>query len=199
MFDIQQGVAICLLVKRQAQSSGATEIRHADLWGQRAAKYAWLAAHDVSEMPWRTLMPKAPRRLFVPQDEGLLAEYESGWSIIEAMRLNGDPAPGIVTTHDGFAISWTREEAIAKVERFLATANEEEARAIWRLLDNPVELRACQTRTREWRMAGTSDPHPLSSFRCALDRLRPKRSRAPPREGHESLAQGQPCAYYRAF
>jgi hypothetical protein len=49
------------------------------------------------------------------------------------MNLNGDPAPGIVTTQDEFAISWTREEAIAKVERLLGTDNEADARDIWRL------------------------------------------------------------------
>lgn len=38
-----------------------------------------------------------------------------------------------MTTHDEFAISWTRDEAIEKVERLLATANEEEARQLFKL------------------------------------------------------------------
>lgn len=132
VFDIQQGVAISLFVKRGA-GEGATEISHAELWGSREDKYAWLAQHSVDNTPWRAFTPPAPRRFFVPQDEGLLSEYERGWSIVEVMNQNGDPAPGIVTTHDEFAISWTREEAIAKVERMLATSSEEEARSIWRL------------------------------------------------------------------
>lgn len=133
VFDIQQGVAICLLVKRKPGGAGATAVHHADLWGPRAAKYEWLAAHDATSTRWQRFAPKAPRRLFVPQDEDLLAEYERGWPLPAAMDRNGDPAPGIVTTHDEFAISWTREEAVAKVERLLATASEDEARALWRL------------------------------------------------------------------
>lgn len=133
VFDIQQGVAISLFVKRRAGTTGATEIRHADLWGSREFKYAWLAEHDVTSTSWQTVVPKAPRRIFVPQDDELLTEYERGWSIVDAMDQNGDPAPGIVTTHDEFAISWTREEAIAKVERFLQTTSEDEARSLWRL------------------------------------------------------------------
>jgi predicted helicase len=83
-----------------------------------------------------------------------LAEYERGWSIATAMSCNGDPAPGIVTTHDEFAISWSREEAVEKVERFLATSTEDEARAIWRLCsqDQWNYSRAKQElSTGEWR------------------------------------------------
>jgi hypothetical protein len=46
---------------------------------------------------------------------------------------NGRPAPGIVTTHDEFAISWSAAEAAEKVERLLSTANEAEARQQFRL------------------------------------------------------------------
>ena len=66
-------------------------------------------------------------------DEALLEEYEAAWSILAIFSPNGNPAPGIVTTHDQFAISWTPAEAAAKVERLLATASEDEARSHWRL------------------------------------------------------------------
>ena len=69
----------------------------------------------------------------IPRNEELLEEYEAAWSIPSIFSLNGNPAPGIVTTHDQFAISWTPEEAAAKVERLLATSSEDEARAQWRL------------------------------------------------------------------
>ena len=71
--------------------------------------------------------------MFIPRDDELLAEYEAGWSVADIFSPNGDPAPGIVTTHDQFAISWTPEEAESKVEQFLASGSEEEARRLWRL------------------------------------------------------------------
>ena len=45
----------------------------------------------------------------------------------------GDPAPGIVTTHDQFAISFTAPEAKDKVRLFLDTQDESEARRRFRL------------------------------------------------------------------
>ena len=45
----------------------------------------------------------------------------------------GDPAPGIVTTHDEFAISFTCEEALDKVRSLLSTADEKDARRRFRL------------------------------------------------------------------
>ena len=63
----------------------------------------------------------------------MIDEYEVAWPIPKIFSPSGDPAPGIVTTHDQFAISWTRKEAASKVERLLATTSEEEAREIWRL------------------------------------------------------------------
>jgi hypothetical protein len=84
-------------------------------------------------MAWTELAPAAPAYLFVPQDADLLAEYERGWSLCDVFAPNGDPAPGIVTTHDEFAISWTPEEAVEKVERLLATQTEAEARGLFKL------------------------------------------------------------------
>jgi predicted helicase len=55
------------------------------------------------------------------------------WSVPAIFGRNGDPAPGIVTTHDEFAISFTPEEARAKVESLLGTHSESEARQLFRL------------------------------------------------------------------
>ena len=67
----------------------------------------------------------------------------------EIMSENGAPAPGFVTTHDQFAISWSEDEARAKVHRFLETRSEAEARSLWRLCwPVAVELRAGQEGTR---------------------------------------------------
>ena len=139
VFDIQQGVAVGIFIKYAKEGSGGlARVFHADLWGERqtgldGGKYGWLAANSVASTPWTELAPKPPGYLFIWRDEALLAEYEAGWSIPRVFSPNGDPAPGIVTTHDQFAISWTPEESASKVEQLLATATEEEARRLWRL------------------------------------------------------------------
>ena len=138
VFDITQGVAIGLFVKRSTGAVNLARVFHADLWGERGAgtesgKYGWLAANSVATTEWTELAPKSPRYLFVPRDEALADEYEDAWSVPAIFAPNGDPAPGIVTTHDQFAISWTQADAISKVARLLSTKSEDEARSIWRL------------------------------------------------------------------
>ena len=83
VFDIQQGVAIGLFIKRADGRLGPARVFHADLWGEResgpeAGKYGWLAANDVETTQWAGLTPKSPRYLFVPRDETLAEEYEAG-------------------------------------------------------------------------------------------------------------------------
>ena len=136
VFDIQQGVAIGLFVRRQNNapvSDTPARVFHADLFGLRKEKYAFLDEHGLGNTKWQEIQPIEPAFLFVPQDAVLLAEYQRGWSLRDIFSPNGDPAPGIVTTHDEFAISWTQEEARQKVERLLATSTEAEARELFSL------------------------------------------------------------------
>ncbi len=132
VFDIQQGVAILLAVKEQGKT-GASCVYHADLWGERAHKYARLSSSDVSQTDWNALSPSEPLYLFVPDDATLRSEYEKGWSVPAIFSLNGDPAPGVVTTHDEFAIGFTKKEIEANVEALLASEDETAARQQFRL------------------------------------------------------------------
>jgi len=132
VFDIQQGVAISVFVKEPGKS-GPARVHHADLFGLREEKYTWLETHDIDSTHWTPVKPDAPFFLFVPQDLDLRDEFDQGWSIADIMGENGKPAPGLVTTHDQFAISWTEAEARSKVEEFLATESEREARSLWKL------------------------------------------------------------------
>lgn len=136
VFDIQQGVAIGLFVRHadaERRSDHVARVNRADMYGSRKEKYATLDASDMRTTEWSPLEPTAPAWLFIEQDSDLLAEYDRGWSLRDIFSPNGDPAPGIVTTHDEFAISWTKEEAAAKVERLLATTTEAEARELFKL------------------------------------------------------------------
>ena len=124
VFDIQQGVAISLFVKRRAEGQGSKKtagklatVRHADLQGRRAAKYEWLWAHDVLSTKWTKLKPQSPQYLAVPRDTTLLSEYEQSWKITDAMPVN---SVGIVTARDKLTIHWTAEDAWRTVKDFAA-------------------------------------------------------------------------------
>ena len=132
VFDIQQGVAVGLLI-RESGDCGPATVHYADLWGLRRTKYVTLFDTEMSSTEWAELNPKERFYLFLPQDTSLLAEYEQLWRLPDIMDRNGDPAPGIVTTHDEFAVSWSAEEARTKVRRLIETGSEDEARQLFRL------------------------------------------------------------------
>ena len=126
VFDILQGVAVSILARSEHVS-----VLHADLYGTRDSKYKALSQRGKIE--WGDLHPSPPLFLFVPEQTSAREEYIAGIRLDHAMNQNGDPAPGIVTTQDEFAISFTKHEAVKKVEEFLRTENEAEARKLFRL------------------------------------------------------------------
>ncbi len=112
VFDIQQGVAVGLFVKRADAGGGPARVFHADLWGEREAgpdggKYGWLAANDVETTAWSELAPKPPLYLFVPRDEALGEEYERYTALTGIFPVN---SVGIVTARDELTIQWTAED-----------------------------------------------------------------------------------------
>ncbi|MCK4460759.1 MAG: DNA methyltransferase, partial [candidate division Zixibacteria bacterium] len=145
VFDIQQGVAISIFLKHKRDAASSDDVFHSDLWGTRGSwpkhdgsdatngKHAWLAQNDVKTEKWSVLRPAHPDFFLVPRDTSREVEYTKGWQVSDIFNPNGDPAPGIVTTHDQFAVSWTAEEAVEKVERLLSTTSEDEARQLFRL------------------------------------------------------------------
>ena len=115
VFDIQQGVAIGLFVKRGKSKDKHAQVYHADLYGTRESKYAVLAEYDVSTTGWQVLKPQAPFYLFVPQDVAVRAEYEQEWKITDIMPVN---SVGIVTARDALTIHWNREDIWHTVNDF---------------------------------------------------------------------------------
>ena len=122
VFDIQQGVAIGLFVKRAKAQDGLAKVYHADLYGTRDSKYEELLKHNVQSTKWHNLKPQAPMCLFVPQDETVRAEYEQGWKITDIMPVN---SAGIVTARDELTIHWSREDIWNTVNDFAHLPAEE--------------------------------------------------------------------------
>ena len=112
VFDIQQGVAVCLYIEQANNADDSTRVLHADLWGERdsgpeSGKYGWLAANDLASTQWAELAPTSPRYLFVQRDETLAKEYEAGWEVTDIFPIN---SVGVVTARDKLAIQWTADE-----------------------------------------------------------------------------------------
>ena len=131
VFDIQKGVAIILLVKKPGSQKG---IWHADFGGSRQEKYVMVAEKCIGSVVWAELAPQGPYWLFNQSKAAAQTTTElSAWFMRNIFAPSGDPAPGFVTTHDQFAISFTPTEADRKINLLLESQDEEDARRYFRL------------------------------------------------------------------
>ncbi|MXZ82866.1 MAG: hypothetical protein F4Z10_04095 [Synechococcus sp. SB0666_bin_14] len=130
VFDIQQGVAILLASRTWGKGRSVV---FDELFGFRSHKRKALSAKLAAMEDWQPLIPRPGLLMLRPENSRRRREYETFIPLPAVMGVNGDPAPGIVTTHDDFAISWSPQDVIAKVEEFLETGSEAEARGRFRL------------------------------------------------------------------
>lgn len=112
VFDIQQGVAIALFVKKNGLKK---KIFHSELWGVREYKYDWLNNHDIKTTKWKRINPKPEFYLFIPRDEGLSKQYDTYFKITDIFPVN---SVGIVTSRDGFVIDNNKEALKRRIRMF---------------------------------------------------------------------------------
>lgn len=145
VFDIQQGVAIALFIKKKGMSG--CKVRHADLYGRRDVKYKWLDSHDRDKTKWAVLAPKSEFYLFVPRDERLGKKYERFVKVTDIFPVN---SVGVVTSRDEFVID-ANKQSLKK--RILELKNESQPdeiikqtyglrdKASWKLKTTREEIR----------------------------------------------------------
>lgn len=119
VFDVQQGAAIVLLVRKPGLEPA---VLHADLRGSRADKYRTLAAGGLDDIPWERVDPLPPRFVFRPHDAGLHAEYHDGWPLTRIFPVH---SAGIVTARDRLSIHFTREELMRTLADLVALPTDE--------------------------------------------------------------------------
>ncbi|MBM4146065.1 MAG: DNA methyltransferase [Nitrospira sp.] len=112
VFDIQQGVAIALFIKKRGRKKA---ILHSEIWGRREDKYNWLTQNDLTTARWKPLSPKSEFYLFVPRDERLSKVYETYWKITDIFPVN---SVGIVTSRDEFVIDFNKDKLRRRILQF---------------------------------------------------------------------------------
>ena len=137
VFDIRQGVSIGIFIKEPDKSKTAI-VRHAELYGQREAKYEVLSETDISTTDWTVLAPESPDYRFKPWDNNLWAEYGQWPKINEIMPVN---SVGVVTARDGLTIRWSMDDVMPMVRDF-ANLPSETARSRYNLGND----------TRDWKV-----------------------------------------------
>lgn len=116
VFDIMQGVCINLFVKTGKKAQGAlAKLHHADLYGKRKDKYAFLEAQGIDSIAWQTLSPSEPMYFCVPRDTSLEAEYNQGFSLADLFPVNN---VGIVTSRDSLVVDANKSVLAQRMQRF---------------------------------------------------------------------------------
>jgi hypothetical protein len=114
VFDIQQGVAISIFIKKKDENKEC-KVYHSEIWGLRENKYDWLLKNDISTTKWEKLSPKSEFYLFIPREEKLLGMYDKYPKITVVFPLNG---VGITTARDSFVIDRNKNTLENRIRLF---------------------------------------------------------------------------------
>ena len=191
VFNIMQGVAITLFVKKggvaATASAKATAVKkdardakvyYADLWGKKKDKLAALDAATMDSVKWQEVQPTEPMLFFTPRDTSAESEWNAGFGVAEVLPVN---LLGPNSHRDGFAISYSNDEAIDRKANFLNK----------NISDADIREKYCLVDNRDWQLsemrrnAGDDFPCPLCLYRpfdyrfmlyseCVFDYLRPQ-------------------------
>jgi type I restriction-modification system DNA methylase subunit len=118
VFDIMQGVAIVVAVKKQNADRNATKLGQAfrgELWGDRQSKYDNLWKGVRSALANEALLNQAPYYPFVSRNFDVELTYRKGFGVPELMLAN---SVGIVTARDALTIDMDKSALWARVLDF---------------------------------------------------------------------------------
>lgn len=129
VFDIEQGVAISILVKKPGLER---KIYHTDFWGTRDNKYKLCLEKDWTSLDKTEIQPESPFYLFLVRDDEIRSHYAKGVNLKDIFKIN---SVGIVTSRDKLTIHWTPEEIWDVINKFIQLSDER-AREIFELGDD---------------------------------------------------------------
>jgi predicted helicase len=113
VFDIRQGTAIAIFVKRKGAKG--CKIIQRDLYGTRDVKYNWLEKTQFKKKDYEVLKPESPWYFFIERNTKAIEHYNDWPSINEIFPINN---VGIVTARDHFAIDFDLKQLEARIRQF---------------------------------------------------------------------------------
>lgn len=140
VFDIEQGVAISLFVKRRAVQRG---VWRCDIWGKRILKYQLASNLNTSSAEMSSVDVLAPDYLLIAQNRHMRAEYQSGYAISNIFPVH---SVGIVTARDHLSLHLGKSETLRTITDFISLTTEQ-ARSKYSLGND----------ARDWRIDWAQD------------------------------------------
>lgn len=121
VFDIQQGVSIIIAVKKTNTNGEPAQVKHGDVWGQRAHKHSVLQSENLESEIFKTLECPSPQYPFVPRDLKGSAEYQDGFQIRDFFL---ETTTGMQTGADRLLVSENRQELAETLSKDTGSVNE---------------------------------------------------------------------------
>jgi predicted helicase len=112
VFDIEQGVSISILIKKNNLEK---KIFHSDFYGLREEKYFRCLNENIKDVEWKSIKPETPQYLLKYQNTKSKINYENGFYIKEIFKIFGN---GIVTKRDSLVIDFNTSSLLKKLEIF---------------------------------------------------------------------------------
>lgn len=151
VFDIQKGVAISLLIKRNGLPKG---VWRTDVWGTRQEKYEWAASAEFRSEREEKLYCDQPLWPFYPVDKDLYIKYYSHVSIRDVFEVI---VLGYQTHRDHFAIDFEESIVRDRVNDLRSAASDASLQSRYNIADN-----------RDWKLEDARD---LANLRTNDDGL----------------------------
>ena len=137
VFDIQQGVCIVLMIYKSSKKNTLAKIFHADVFGSRESKYAFLNTAELKNIPWKEVNSSEPFYLFKPTSlvEDIPERFDVSSLFIHSVM-------GFQTHRDNFAIAFTKNEISDRVDDMLNNS----------ISDEQMSLRYSISNNRDWQI-----------------------------------------------
>ncbi len=132
VFDIRQGAAIALFVKKG--NVKGCKIFHRDNFGVRKEKYIWLENHKLNKKDYSILAPEKPWYFFIERNTRQIQHYQEWIKVSEIFPLF---STGIKTHRDDFVIGFSAIDLLNKLRLFTNKKTSDElVREAFSLKDN---------------------------------------------------------------
>ncbi|GAA0204150.1 hypothetical protein QOZ96_002066 [Brevundimonas nasdae] len=116
VFDIRQGVALVIAIRKGKTLGTLGEVWHGEIWGSRESKSAKLFDLNRFDGAPTKLKPEAPYFMMAPFSVASRDAYDQGFSVNELMVHN---VTGIATARDHLVIGFSGEELRLRIEKFI--------------------------------------------------------------------------------
>lgn len=141
VFDIRQGVAVIILVKKKnGESENLARVFYKDIYGKRSFKLDYLRTHALNDIDFAELSLDGPLYTFRITNPQIKSHYDEGFKIDVLMPLK---VQGLKSDKDLIAIHYQKEDIEHIVEEMRSEKTDEQLRTEIGFKD-----------TRDWKLEG---------------------------------------------